>query len=80
MHVAETVEILIEQGLALDVHQRAVVANALLESLHDQDEAQVVNAAWQAAATRRLAELRSGAVEAVDADEHYAKLRASLTA
>ncbi|WP_256837796.1 addiction module protein [Ornithinimicrobium faecis] len=39
-----------------------------------------VEAAWRAEATRRLAEVRSGAVELVDADEHYARLRAALTA
>lgn len=39
-----------------------------------------VDATWRAEATRRLAEVREGAVELVDADEHYARLRASLTA
>ncbi len=38
-----------------------------------------VDAAWRAEASRRLAEVRAGAVELVDADEHYARLRASLT-
>lgn len=70
---------LIRDGLALDVDQRAVVANALLESLHDGGASEV-DAAWRAEATRRLAEVRLGSVELVDADEHYARLRASLTA
>lgn len=39
-----------------------------------------VDATWRAEATRRLAEVREGAVELVDAGEHYARLRASLTA
>ncbi len=70
---------LIRDGLALDADQRAVVANALLESLHDTGDTSDVDPAWRAEATRRLAEVRAGAVEPVDADEHYARLRASLT-
>lgn len=71
---------LIRDALALDADQRAVVANALLESLHDAEDTGEVDAAWRAEATRRLAEVRAGAVELVDADEHYARLRSSLTA
>ena len=70
---------LIRDGLALDADQRAVVANALLESLHEAGETSEDDAAWRAEATRRLAEVRAGAVELVDADKHYDQLRASLT-
>ena len=70
---------LIRDGLALDADQRAVVANVLLESLHDAGDTSDGNGAWRAEATRRLAEVRAGAVELADADEHYARLRASLT-
>ncbi|MFT4295964.1 MAG: addiction module protein [Micropruina sp.] len=70
---------LIRDALALDADQRAVVVNALLESLHEAGDAGDVDAAWRAEAARRLAEARAGAVELVDADEHYARLRASLT-
>ena len=38
----------------------------------DSDEA------WRAEAARRLADVRSGTVEPVDADEHFAQLRKSL--
>ena len=71
---------LIRDALALDADQRAVVANALLESFHCTGDTDEVDAAWRAEATRRLAEVRASAVELVDADEHYARLRASLTA
>ncbi|MFT3876256.1 MAG: addiction module protein [Propioniciclava sp.] len=71
---------LIRDALALDADQRAVVANALLESLHGVDDTSDVDAAWRAEVTRRLADVRAGAVDLVDADEHYARLRASLTA
>jgi putative addiction module component (TIGR02574 family) len=70
---------LLRDALALDADQRAVVANALLESLHDARDTHEVDAVWRAEATRRLADVRAGAVEPVDADEHYARLRASLT-
>lgn len=70
----------IRDALALDPDQRAVVANALLESLNDTGDTDAVDAAWRAEVTRRLAEVRTGAVELVDADEHYARLRASITA
>ena len=69
----------IRDALALDADQRAVVANALLESFHDSGDTCEVDAAWSAEATRRLAEVRAGAVELVDADEHYARLRTSLS-
>ena len=71
---------LIRDGLALDADQRAVVANALIESLHEVDDTSDVDVAWRAAATRRMDEVREGSVELTDADEHYRRLRASLTA
>ena len=78
--MAQDTATLIREALALDADQRAVVANALLDSLHDADDTGEVDEAWRAEAARRLAEVRAGAVELVDADEHYDRLRASLTA
>ncbi|CAM3167704.1 addiction module protein [Actinomyces slackii] len=78
--MAPDTQALIRDVLALDADQRAVVANALLESLHGAADTSEVDAVWRAEATRRLAEVRAGSVEVVDADEHYARLRASLTA
>lgn len=69
----------LRDALALDADQRAVVANGLLGSLHDSGDTDEVDAAWRTEATWRLAEVRTGGVESVDADEHYARLRASLT-
>ena len=71
---------LIRDALALDADQRAVVANALLESLEDAGDSGQIDAAWRAEAARRLAEVHAGTVEWVDADEHALRLRASLTA
>jgi putative addiction module component (TIGR02574 family) len=78
--MATNTESLIRDALALDPDQRAVVANALLESLHDVGAHGDVSRAWRAEAARRLAELRNGSVQAVDADEHFDRLRNSLTA
>ncbi len=68
---------LIRDGLALDVDERAVVANALLESIEHTSH---VDDAWRVEVSKRLEEMRSGAVEMIDADEHFARIRASLTA
>ena len=68
---------LIRDGLALTLDERAVVANALFGSLHE-DRAEEVDAAWRAEVVRRLADVRSGSVELVDADDHYARLRAEF--
>lgn len=67
-------------GLALDADQRALVADVLFESPGSEDAQSEVDAAWQTEATRRLVEAQSGAVDLIDADDHYAELRASLTA
>ena len=69
---------LIRDGLALDVDERSVVANALLESIDDTDDASEVDDAWRVGVSRRLAEMRSGAVEMIDADELFAEMRASV--
>ena len=69
---------LIRDGLALDVDERSVVANALLESIDDTDDASEVDDAWRVVVSRRLAEMRSGAVEMIDADELFAEMRASV--
>ncbi|MDR1442191.1 MAG: addiction module protein [Bifidobacteriaceae bacterium] len=67
---------LIRDGLALSLDERAVVANTLLESLHSGE----VDEAWRTEAARRLGEVRAGSVDLLDADEHYARLRAEFTA
>ncbi|BCR80038.1 addiction module protein [Arachnia rubra] len=72
---------LIRDALALDVDQRAVVANALLGSIHGAgDGASEVDDAWRVEVSKRLDEMRSGAVELMDAEEFFAQVRASLTA
>lgn len=69
---------LIREALALDVDQRALVANTLLASIHDSGNADGVDDTWRIEVAKRLDEMRSGTVELIDADEHFARLRASL--
>ncbi|MCL2849082.1 MAG: addiction module protein [Micrococcales bacterium] len=76
----EVVE-LIRAGLALDPDERAVLGHALLKSLHDDgDDQDAVDAAWRDEIARRLRQAQDGTVELVDADEHYARLRAAIAA
>lgn len=71
---------LIRDALSLDADQRAVVANALLDSLYgSHDDASEIDDAWRVRVSARLSEMRSGEVELIDADEHFARLRASVT-
>lgn len=69
---------LITEALALDPDQRAVLVNALLESLHPVSGAEDVRESWLAEAALRLTAVRDGTSTAVDADDHYARLRSSI--
>lgn len=77
--MTEETAALLRDVLALDADQRAVVANALLKSLHGSEEASDLDDAWRAEVERRLDDVRSDAVELVDTDEHYSRLRTSIT-
>lgn len=54
---------LIEQAIALPVEERALVVDSLLRSLNPPQSE--IDIQWAAEAKRRLAELRSGKVEAI---------------
>lgn len=58
---------LYEQALDLDDDERAELAGWLLASLDEEDEG--VDAVWQDEIARRMAEIDSGAVQAVSWDE-----------
>ena len=66
--MTEETAALLRDVLALDADQRAVVANALLKSLHGSEEASDLDDAWRAEVERRLDDVRSDAVELVDED------------
>ncbi|MEW5927628.1 MAG: addiction module protein [Gemmatimonadota bacterium] len=62
-------------ALKLPSHQRARLAEVLIASLDDEDE---IARAWADEAERRYEELRTGAVQAVPAEDVIARIRSTL--
>ena len=58
--------------LKLPRHERARLAELLIDSLDEEDE---ISKAWADEAERRYEELRSGAVESVRAEDVFARIR-----
>ena len=81
--MAPEVAAVIEAVLALSPEDRAAVAHHALLSL-DADDAVAdqaqVDGAWREVIGSRIDDVLAGRVTLVDADEHYALLRASLAA
>jgi len=67
-----TMKELIAEAISLPVEERAILADTILRSLNPPDSD--MDRRWAAVARRRLAELRSGQVEAVPGDEVFAKI------
>ena len=65
---------LVKRGRALAPEDRERLVDQLLESLNEPAAAEL-NAAWEAEIERRLAEYHQGKVQAVDAEEVFAKAR-----
>ena len=63
---------LIAEAISLPVEERAILADTILKSLNPPDSD--MDRRWAAVARRRLAELRSGQVEAVPGDEVFMKI------
>jgi len=63
---------LIDEVVSLPVEERALVVDSLLRSLN-QPESEI-DRKWAAVAQRRLAEIRSGAVEPVPGEEVFEKI------
>jgi putative addiction module component (TIGR02574 family) len=62
--MSPTAEEVLKQALTLDESDRASVAGALIESLHEQVDPDAEEA-WDAVIRRRVEELESGAVETI---------------
>jgi putative addiction module component (TIGR02574 family) len=62
--MSPTAEELLKQALTLDEKDRASVAGALIESLHQEADPDAEEA-WDVEIRRRVEELESGAVEAI---------------
>jgi putative addiction module component (TIGR02574 family) len=67
-HVSE----LVKRGRALPPEDRERLVDQLLESLNEPAAAEL-NASWESEIERRLAEYDQGGIEAVDAQEVFAK-------
>ena len=65
---------LAERGKALTPGDRSRLVDLLLESLHESPIAEI-EAAWEKEIDRRLAEYDRGEVQAIDAEEVFAKAR-----
>ena len=63
---------LIDEATSLPVEERAIVVDSLLRSLN-QPESEI-DKKWAKEAKRRLAEFRSGRIEAVPGDEVFGKV------
>jgi putative addiction module component (TIGR02574 family) len=63
---------LIEKVVSLPVEERALVVDSLLRSLNQPDSE--IDKIWVKEAKRRLAELRSGRVEAIQGEEVFGKV------
>lgn len=64
---------LMDEIISLPVEERALMAEALLQSLNPQDDA--TTAAWLAVANRRRAEVSSGQVQAIRAEQVFERIR-----
>ncbi len=69
---------LITEAMSLPVEDRAILADTILKSLNSPDSE--MDRTWAAVAKRRLAELRSGQVEALPGDELFARIRKRFAA
>ena len=63
---------LIDEAVSLPVEERAFVVDSLLRSLNQPDLE--IDKKWAVEAKRRLAELRSGKVQAIPGDEVFSKV------
>lgn len=63
---------IITEALSLPMDQRAMVADSLLKSLNPPESE--IDKKWAAVAKRRLSELRSGQVNALDGNDVFSKI------
>lgn len=63
---------LIDEAEALPVEERALVVDSLLRSLNSPESR--IDKKWASVASKRLREVRSGAVETVPGEEVFAKI------
>ena len=67
---------IIQEATSLPVEERAMVIDSLLRSLNATDAG--IDRQWVVVAKRRLAELRSGRVQAVPGNEVFSRLKVNF--
>ena len=72
------IENIAEVALSLPENERARLAESLYQSLEHIGEDQEIHDMWAAEVHRRLAEIESGEVEAIDGKAGLARVRAAL--
>jgi putative addiction module component (TIGR02574 family) len=68
---------ILDEAVKLPATEKLVLVEGILTSLSEPDEDW--NKAWGKEASARMAEYKSGKVQAIDADDVFAELEASLT-
>lgn len=71
------IEEITRQALGLSAKERALLLDRLHDSLLSETEREIQDA-WLKVSVRRLAEVRSGAVEPIDADDVFEETRRAL--
>ena len=77
MNDSESVAELMDRARALPPAERALLAEALVASLHTEPDPEV-EAAWGEEIRRRVAEIDAGSAVLVDGEEAFARIRSSL--
>ncbi len=72
------IEDITETALSLPMADRAVLADRLVESLDEREDAEAVREAWITEIRRRVAEVKSGKAVLIDGEVGLAQVRASI--
>ncbi|MBK6750421.1 MAG: addiction module protein [Pyrinomonadaceae bacterium] len=72
------IEDITETALSLPIADRAVLADRLMESLDEREDAVAVREAWITEIRRRVAEVKSGKAVLIDGEVGLAQVRASI--
>lgn len=72
------IEDITETALSLPMADRAVLADRLVESLDEREEADTVREAWITEIRRRVAEVKTGKAILIDGEVGLAQVRALI--
>ena len=72
------IEDITETALSLPMADRAVLADRLVESLDEREDAEAVRETWITEIRRRVAEVKSGKAVLIDGEVCLAQVRTSI--